>query len=175
MGPPALDGQRLRWSIYRGAHNMYSSAGPWLANLVMDHADDLSAHLAATVQRQIPFYATWERERINQAINLFCQSLAQVFATGDMAPVRVYLERLVGARLGQRTAGTDYIWLLDRLEESMRALIERQAGDPRRLNEAHRLVRSTSRNARLIISEINLQLLTRASSPASKQAVVAGK
>ena len=72
------------------------------------------------------------------------------------------LERLVGARLGQRTAGTDYIWLLDRLEESMRALIERQASDPRRINEAHRLVRSTSRNTRLIISEINLQLLTRA-------------
>jgi hypothetical protein len=128
----------------------------------MDHGEDLSATLAQATQRQIPFYTTWEVAHIHESIAEYIQALAQVFATGDMAPVRACLEPLVSARIRQGATGTDYIWLLDRVEESMRGLIEHQTpADPRRTTEASRLIRSASRNARLIISEINLQTLTR--------------
>jgi hypothetical protein len=141
---------------------MSTSAGPWLANLVMDHAEDLATGLARSAQRQIPFYATWDARRVDHTIHLLYQALAQVFATGDMAPMRAYLERLVSTRPQPGgSTGSECIWLLERLEESLRPLIARQPADPRRLAEAQRLLRSAGRNARLIISEINLQTLTR--------------
>jgi hypothetical protein len=138
---------------------MRATTAIWLADLLTVRADDLAADLGSFARQQIPVYVAEDRERLDRGLAEYYIALARTVGGGDMAPLRGYLERVVSVRLQEGAQGADFIRLINHAEEQMQALIAREATGPAQRSEAQRLARGLGRNARLIISEVNLQLL----------------
>jgi len=138
---------------------MRATTAVWLADLITAHTDDLAADLGSFARQQIPLYAAWDEDRVRGNMRDYYLALAQTAISGDAVPLRGYLERTVPLRLQEGARGADYIHLINHAEEQIQALITREAAGPSQRNDAHRLARGLGRNARLIISDVNLQLL----------------
>ena len=138
---------------------MRATTAVWLAGLITAHTDDLAADLGAFARQQIPCYAAEDQDCFHRSLVDYYAALVQSLAGGDMAPLRGYLERIVSVRLQAGVQGSDYIRLVNHAEEQMQALITREATGSTQRSAGQRLVRSLGHNARLIISEVNLQLL----------------
>lgn len=138
---------------------MRATTAVWLADLLTAHAAALAADLESWARRQIPFYATCDGDRVRQAMRDYYTAFAQAVRQGDSTPLRGYLERVVPLLLQEGARGGDYIRLVTYAEELVLALIAREAVGTNRTGDAQRLARSIGHNTRLIISEVNLQLL----------------
>jgi hypothetical protein len=130
-----------------------------LAGIVTAHTGELAQELALFAQQTMPLYAAEEGARLPPGMWHYFEAVAQAAADGDMAPLRGYLERFVPLRLQEGVPGEDYIQLVNQGETLIQALIAQEATDAERSSDAQRLTRSIGHNARLIISEVNLQLL----------------
>ena len=137
---------------------MPQNTGPWIAQLIRAHQAQLAIDLATATRREVPFYANWEPAQLAQGISGYFGVLADVFAGGDVALMRAYMERVTAARIRQGAGGMDYIWMLNQGEAGVRALIEAAQPDPR-CDDALRQLRTTHGTIGLIISEINLRAL----------------
>jgi hypothetical protein len=138
---------------------MRATTADWLADLLTAHTADLAADLESFARRQIPFYAACDGDRVRQALRDYYGALAETVRRGDSMPLRGYLERVVPLLLQEGAPGGDYILLVTHAEERILALIAREAAGTERTGDAQRLARSIGHNTRLIISEVNLQLL----------------
>ena len=138
---------------------MRATTAEWLAGIITAHADDLAQELAQFAQHTIPLYAAEAGDRLSPGMRHYFEAVAQAAADSDMAPLRGYLERFVPVRLQEGVPGEDYIQLVNQGETLIQALIAQEADDAERSSDAQRLARSIGHNARLIVSEVNLQLL----------------
>jgi hypothetical protein len=136
---------------------MRATTAEWLARVITEHTDELAQELAQFVQQTMPLYA----EAVGLALSMrrYFAALALAAAEGDATPLRGYLEWFVPLRLQDGAQGVDYIQLINQGEVLVLALITGEAADADRANDAQRLARSLGHNARLIVSEVNLQLL----------------
>jgi hypothetical protein len=88
--------------------------------------------------------------------------LAQTLLTGDITPMRTHMEQAITERLSQGAPVEGILQLSTLLEAGVRDLILRETtADPTRVAAAERLLVMTSKNLRLIISGINLRLLSK--------------
>jgi hypothetical protein len=134
---------------------MRATTADWLAGVITTHAETLAASLAQTT----PFTSAGEATRLPDNARQYFAALAQTVAEGDMAALRGYLEQCVPRHVQEGGDGGDCIELVNHAEELIEALITQEAADPDQGSDAQRLNRSMGLNARLIVSEVNLQLL----------------
>ncbi len=139
---------------------MTATTADWLAASITAHSAVLAGDLGAFAQQQVPFYSTIDRARLLAGMQRYFEARARAIADTDMAPLRAYLEQTLSAQIQQGAEGAIYIGLINHADDLVAALIAHEAPNAAQGDDARRTARSTSRNARLIVSEINLKLLT---------------
>jgi hypothetical protein len=143
-----------------------SSIGPELAALVRAHLDELAAHLAEAARRQIALYRNMDDVTAKTLFTALYQVLAQTFEAGDISPMRMYLQRVTADRIRDGVQAAAFIRLAELSEEFLGGLIMREwAAHPQKLAEGLRREQAINSSVRLILSEINLQLLARPDTP----------
>ncbi|HMA36473.1 MAG TPA: hypothetical protein VKY74_18595 [Chloroflexia bacterium] len=149
---------------------METPTGTWLAELILSHLDELAATLGEAARRDIPLYRAMEPAVVHPLFAALYQVLAQTLAAGDMAPMRTYLQHVTVSRIRDGAAAASFIKLAEISDATVDRLVQRELPhDPAFAAEALRQVHTVSQNVRLILSEINLQLLSQRppSSPAT--------
>jgi hypothetical protein len=138
---------------------MRATTADWLAASITAHRDTLAGDLGAFAQEQVPFYASTDREQLLRGMQRYFEALARAVADTDMAPLRTYLEQTIATQIQQGAEGATYIELINYADDLVAALIEHEASGAAQGDDARRTARSMGRNARLIVSEVNLKLL----------------
>ncbi len=138
---------------------MRATTADWLAASITAHRDRLAGDLGAFAQQQVPFYSTFDRAQLLEGMQQYFEAMARAIAGTDMTPLRAYLEQTIAAQIQQGAEGANYIGLINYADDLVAALITQEATDAAQGDDARRTASSTSRNARLIVSEINLKLL----------------
>jgi len=158
---PCLDGASPAGTIRRGGLLMENATGEWLAALILDHLDLLAAEATATALAQVPWYQTFPPAAVREMFRESYRALAQVFPTHDITPMRNYVEEVITERLRSGAPAEGLIAVATILEDEIHRLIERDSRDnPRRGADAARQLMAVTKNMRMIMSGINLRLLT---------------
>ena len=140
---------------------MENATGEWLAALILDHLDLLAAAATATALAQVPWYQTFPPAAVREMFRQSYRALAQVFPTHDITPMRRYVEEVITERLRSGAPAEGLIAVATILEDEVHRLIERESrDDPRRAADAARQLMAVTKNMRMIMSGINLRLLT---------------
>jgi hypothetical protein len=133
----------------------------WLANLLLAHIDELATRLADASRRDIPLYAAMDPAVVHQLYVQLYRVIAQSFAEASITPMRTHLTQVTATRMRDGAAAVAIIMLAAISRDEMQRFIDREAaGDPVRAAEATRLATTLNNNVRLIMSEINLRLLS---------------
>jgi hypothetical protein len=140
---------------------MSTATGPWLAALIQAHIEDLAEALGEAARRDIPFYQAIPPQQVQHLFRALYQAVAATVEAGDLLPMRTHLEQITAARIRAGVAASSYIALVPLSQANLLALIERDGSSDRALKaDAIRVVQSIHTNARLMLSEINLRLLS---------------
>jgi hypothetical protein len=146
----------------REATAMETLAGAWLSDLIRANLSSLTEYATTVARAQVPWYRSVPPEQLQGMFATTYQILAQTLLSGDIAPMRGHMEQAITERLRQGAPVEDILQLSTLLEAGVADLIRHQPGaDPQRVAGAERLLVMTSKNMRLIISGINLRLLSR--------------
>jgi len=140
---------------------METLAGAWLSDLIRANLPGLTDYAVTVARAQVPWYRTVPPEQLQGMFATTFRMLAQTLLTGDIAPMRGHMEQAITERLSQGAPVEGILQLSTLLEAGIRDLIRQQQGaDPQRVAGAERLLVMTCKNLRLIISGINLRLLS---------------
>jgi hypothetical protein len=141
---------------------METLAGAWLSDLIRSNLISLAVNATTVARAQVPWYRNVPPEQLQGLLATSYTMLAQTLLTGDITPMRAYMERAITERLSQGAPVEGILQLSTLLEAGVRDLILRETtADPTRVAAAERLLVMTSKNLRLIISGINLRLLSK--------------
>jgi hypothetical protein len=139
-----------------------TTRGPWIAALIEANLDALAVEAAAEGCRRIPFYRTLPRAELEQGYRTSWQMQATAF-NGDLAPLRNHMRAIVTARVESGATVGDMMDAADLMRDVLIARIRATpapAATP--IHEAIRQVEALHTTLRMLISGINLQLLTTA-------------
>ncbi|HMA33042.1 MAG TPA: hypothetical protein VKY74_01075 [Chloroflexia bacterium] len=140
---------------------MENPTGIWLSELILTHADRLALQAVVAACAQVPWYRQFPPDVLQGTFVSTYQTLAQVFPTLDITPMRVYMDRVIVERIRAGAPAESLMAVASLLESGVHALIDQQpAPGAARAAEAHRLTLAITKNLRLILSGINLRLLT---------------
>ncbi len=141
---------------------METLSGAWLSDLIRSNLTSLTTYAVTVARAQVPWYRTVPPEQLEVMFTTSYRVLAQTLLTGDISPMRGHMEQAITERLRQGAPVEGILQLSTLLEVGVRDMMARQAGaDPDRIAGAERLLVMTSKNLRLIISGINLRLLSK--------------
>lgn len=141
---------------------METLAGAWLADLIRSNLFSLSESAMTVARAQVPWYHNVPPEQLQTMFSTTYWMLGQTLLTGDISPMRGHMEQAITERLRQGAPVEGILQLSTLLEAGVIELIHHQQGvEPLRVASAERLLVMTSKNLRLIISGINLRLLSR--------------
>ena len=141
---------------------METLAGAWLSDLIRANLPSLVAYATTVARAQVPWYRNLPPEQLEVMFTTTYRMLAQTLLTGDIGPMRGHMEQAITERLLQGAPVEGILQLATLLEVGVHDLMARQVGaDPDRVAGAERLLVMTSKNLRLIISGINLRLLSK--------------
>lgn len=141
---------------------METLAGAWLSDLIRANLIGLVDYAVTVARAQVPWYRDVPPEQLEGMFTVSYRMLAQTLLTGDINPMRAHMEQVITERLRQGAPVEGILQLSTLLEVGVRDLMERQVGaEPARVAGAERLLVTTSKNLRLIISGINLRLLSK--------------
>jgi hypothetical protein len=139
-----------------------TAGGPWIAALIEANLDALAVEAAAEGCERIPFYRTLPRGELEQGFRYSWQMQASAFY-GDPLPLRNHMRAIVTARVESGATIADMMDASDLMRDLLVARIH-AALAPRPTHEAVRQVEALHKTLRMLISGINLQLLTMARS-----------
>lgn len=136
--------------------------GTWLSQLILAHLDPLAAQAVTTAQAQVPWYREIGRDRLHTVFKAAYATLATIFPANDLTPMRQYMEQVIAERLQQGAPAEGLIHVATILEAGVLALIdqEREAA-PQHTVAATRQMQVATKNLLLIISGINLRVLSK--------------
>lgn len=140
---------------------MDTPARAWLADLVLHNIDALADELATVARQRFPLYAALPPEQVLPLFVALYQVVAQSLAQADIAPLRTYFEQVTARRIRAGASADGFIQLAAISQEALDRLIARESADnPERAAAARHAYSTIITNTRLILSEINLRLLT---------------
>lgn len=139
---------------------MQTPAGIWCAALIRDHlpalVDDMLQWARADNPREFPPDRATDHEQFTR----FYSVLAQTLDTSDTQIARAIYERMAEERLRTKVPATAIIRLVDHGNEVLSQMIAAQQPDPALAAEATRQMRAVLATCRMILSKVNIQLLT---------------
>jgi len=138
-----------------------SATGTWIAALISTNLETLASETATAVFQRVPFYRSLGAAGVQAAFADILMVLTQVFPAGDLQPLSLYLERVVPRRLVSGAAADALIEATAIIDDQLCRLISREMEDQSaRIAEAIRSIHAVNHAQRMMISEINLRLLT---------------
>jgi hypothetical protein len=141
---------------------METLAGAWLSDLIRSNLTSLAVNATTVARAQVPWYRNVPPEQLRGMLATSYTMLAQTLLSGDITPMRTHMEQVITERLSQGAPVEGILHLSTLLEAGVTDLIHRDPQvDPARVAAAERLLVMTSKNLRLIISGINLRLLSK--------------
>jgi hypothetical protein len=138
---------------------MTHPTGIWIGELVQAHQQELATHMAAAARERLPVSRAMTSDEVLARMGQYAQALAEVFAAGNLAPLRAYLEPVIARKVRRGTQGALFVWLVSQGEESLKGWVRAAGADPRRTTEALRMVQSVHRSIGLLVTEVNLHTL----------------
>ncbi len=137
----------------------------WAARLIDSHRDALTERALDLARAQIPWYHSQSPDTLRRMFSDDYRALAQVLRTNDTAALRTHIEQVATECIHRGAPAAGLIAMASLLEESVRALIEREAANPAVAAEATRRVQVITKNISMILSGVNLRLLTQSQQP----------
>ena len=138
------------------------STGNWLAALISTNADHLARLAVMTARAQVPWYRSIDPDRLQVLFVRAYQALAQTFSSGELTPLRSYIDQVIPQRLRDGAPAEGLIQVATLLEAGVQQLIaQERATDPVRATAAERQLSTVVKSMRLLISGINLRLLNK--------------
>ncbi len=146
-----------------------TTTGPWIAALIETNLDRLAAEAATEGRVRIPFYRTLPLASLQDGFRTSWQMQAAAFG-GNHAPLRAHMLAIVTARVESGASIIDMLDAADLMRDLLTACVHAttDAGSGPH-HEVIRQVEALHKTLRMLISAINLQLLT--STPTTKLAV----
>lgn len=142
---------------------MDTSTNTWLTELVQTNLDILAARAADAARARVSWYRNIPPERLHTMFATTYGVLAEVFPADNLTPLRLYMDAVITERIRSGATALDLLDVIAIIESELIRLIDAQTDVPaaRRL-EASRQTTTIIRNMRMILSSINLRLLTQA-------------
>jgi hypothetical protein len=135
------------------------------AILITTHLDSLVARTLQIAVAQVPWYHNFAEAELAQMFRRDYQALAEVLGNNNMAALRTYVEQTGMARIAQGASAPELITIATLLEAGVSHLIATEMGTAStQAAEATRRVQMVIKNMRMILSGINLRLLTHVNS-----------
>lgn len=131
----------------------------WVAQTILAHLNTLADQARARSSAQIHWYQAQSPDLVHEMFVRDYQALAQVLDTNDNNGLRIYTEQACAERIGRGAPAAALISGATLIEDILGPLLYAQAAGPAQATEANRRVQSITRNIRMILSAINLQLL----------------
>ena len=139
---------------------MQNLAGPWAARLIQEHldalADDMVLWARLSDPQEFPPERTTDRGRFRQ----FYRVIADALASGDRQVALATFEQMAQERLRTKVRADSIIKLVDYGGDALVQLIGAQPVTAATASDALRQVRVLLANARMILSKVNIYLLT---------------
>jgi hypothetical protein len=131
----------------------------WVAQTILAHLNTLADQARARSAAQIPWYQAQSPDLVREMFVRDFQALARVLDTNDNNGLRIYTEQACAERISRGAPAAALISGATLIEDVLGPLLYDQAPGPPQAAEATRRVQSVTRNIRMILSAINLQLV----------------
>jgi hypothetical protein len=132
-----------------------------VAGLIEAHLDHLLDQTGLRAIAQVPWYHQLPQGAQANMFRQDYQAVVRMLLTDDMVALRTFLDETVPPRLSQGAPATGLITAASLMETEIGQLVVAELGDdPARAAETMRRVAVVIKNMRMIISGINLRLLT---------------
>ncbi|HMA38084.1 MAG TPA: hypothetical protein VKY74_26790 [Chloroflexia bacterium] len=139
---------------------MDTPVGPWCARLIQEHlvalADEMVQWARAMDPQEFPPDRASDRDRFMR----FYSVIAQALDTGDKQAAIATFEQMAEERLRTKVRADSIIKLVDHGGDALAHLIGAQPVAATTAADALRQVRSLLAACRMILSKVNIQLLT---------------
>ncbi|HMA34538.1 MAG TPA: hypothetical protein VKY74_08655 [Chloroflexia bacterium] len=136
------------------------------AELVVAHLESLVARTLPAACSQVPWYRSLPAAVLQEMFRHDYEALAAMLASNDMAALRAYVEQTGIERIGKGASAPALIAAAALLENEVSQLIAvEMAPDHASAIAATRRVQLITKNVRMILSGINLRLLTQPAAP----------
>ena len=133
----------------------------WLADLILAHLSQLTAQATAHARAQVPWYQAQPEARIHNLLAGDYRALAVALRANDIPGLRVHVERVTQDCIRSGAPAIELIQVAELVEAEVRILIEADLTENSALAaDAMRRMQTLTKNIRMIISAINLRLLT---------------
>lgn len=134
--------------------------GHWVAELIRINLDELATEAVTLAQNQVALYNRLPTEVVKDIFATTFRALADTLDSGTIEPMRAHMEVVIPSRIQSGASAESLIALATLLEGTVHRLILREQPDPMVAAEASRSLMAQTKNARLILTGINLRLLT---------------
>jgi hypothetical protein len=127
--------------------------------------EPLVTRTVARLRSQVRWYQTLDPPVLQEMVRQDYQALGEALATNDMVVFRRYVEQSGEARLRAGAPAASLIAGISLLEEEVLFFWAFGGTDPAGQGESTRQLQSILRNMRMILSGVNLRLLTATTPP----------
>jgi hypothetical protein len=139
---------------------MPNTHGHWVSELIKANLDELATEAVTLAQAQVTLYSRLSTEVVKDMFTTTYRALADTLDSGSIEPMRAHMEVVIPSRIQSGASAESLIALATLLEGTVHRLILREQPDPLVAAEASRSLMAQTKNARLILTGINLRLLT---------------
>lgn len=140
---------------------MQTPAGSWCTRLIQAHREGLADEMVQWAHANIPDEFPQDRRTDHARFLRFYSVIAQALETGDTQAAAVTFEQMAEERLRTKVQAISMIKLIDHGGDALVQLIGAQPVDAMTASVALRQVLALIANCRMILSKVNIQLLTR--------------
>ena len=136
-------------------------AGSWCTRLIREHLEGLAEEMVQWARTTIPDEFPQDRITDHARFLRFYSVIAQALETGDTQAAAATFEQMAEERLRTKVKAASMIKLVDHGGDALVQLIGVQPVDAMTASVALRQVLALIANCRMILSKVNIQLLTR--------------
>ncbi len=140
---------------------MQTPAGTWCTRLIQENLEALADEMVLWARATNPDEFPADRSTDHARFLRFYRVIAQGLETGDTQAAAAAFEQMAEERLRTKIQAVSIIKLVDHGGDALVQLIGAQSVDSMTASVALRQVLALIANCRMILSKVNIQLLTR--------------